>query len=642
MRHLHEVRPDVRRQAAAGHPAHRRVIVIADPHAANIGRGEADKPGIAPVLAGAGLAGHRPVLDARIVTGTDRGVHHAGQHGVHVGGIILRIHTFGLRRRLLEQHVAARIRHLGDDVGLHSPPAGLEHAVGAGDLPEAHFLAAEGERGIGLQRAPDAEPLGEFRHPFGIGLVAKLGGNRIRRARQRLAQRHRADILAVIVHRPPLADADRAVVEHVIRRVAVFEGQGVHERFEAGARLALGLRHAVEGRCLVVGAARHRDDTAIRAEDQRSGLRRLQRRAVLRQPLGHARLHAGLQLRINRQRHHGVAGNTRQHGGQPLGRDIQHIAKLGIIDRRLDDVDLRLQRGLLFLARDEPLGAHLAQHIALTVFRPGKVLAQVQLRGRLGQRRQQRGFRNGHLLRRLAEIVARGRIDAVEARAEIHPVEIQAQDLVLGHPLFELAGERDFLRLALHRLAGMQHQVLHQLLRDCRSAGDRLAGHGIRRRCAHDGRLVGAVMLVEPLVFRCDKRLRHMARQILHVDGTAIARTLHRQRLATGVDELDRRLAVGVPEFGNVGGQLRHAIVQAVPLPRRPQPAHQQDRRYRDQHIAHRRALPAQESRGRNAHDAGHLGRGGKLVAHVCRAFSGCLAEPAVKREPNSKKITAG
>jgi hypothetical protein len=53
----HEVAPDVRRDIAADHAVHRPVVVVAHPHARRPVGGEAHEPGVAPALAGAGLAG---------------------------------------------------------------------------------------------------------------------------------------------------------------------------------------------------------------------------------------------------------------------------------------------------------------------------------------------------------------------------------------------------------------------------------------------------------------------------------------------------------------------------------------------------------------------------------------------------------
>ena len=71
---LHEIVEDVRRQAAAGRLVHRRIVVIADPHAADQIGGEADEPGVVEILRRAGLAGGGPFVEPRRLAG-------AGRHG---------------------------------------------------------------------------------------------------------------------------------------------------------------------------------------------------------------------------------------------------------------------------------------------------------------------------------------------------------------------------------------------------------------------------------------------------------------------------------------------------------------------------------------------------------------------------------
>ena len=56
----HEFVPGLRRQRAAGDLLHRRAVVIAEPDAGGEIGGIADEPGVARILAGAGLAGGRP------------------------------------------------------------------------------------------------------------------------------------------------------------------------------------------------------------------------------------------------------------------------------------------------------------------------------------------------------------------------------------------------------------------------------------------------------------------------------------------------------------------------------------------------------------------------------------------------------
>src|SRR5262249_61105149 len=78
----HKARPDVDRQAAAGCLLGRRGIVIAHPNASDEMAGIADEPGVAEILAGAGLARGRPARKLRFLRGAgdERLAHHRIHH----------------------------------------------------------------------------------------------------------------------------------------------------------------------------------------------------------------------------------------------------------------------------------------------------------------------------------------------------------------------------------------------------------------------------------------------------------------------------------------------------------------------------------------------------------------------------------
>src|SRR5262249_52249684 len=83
MRGAPEPRPDVDRQAAAGCLLGRGGIVVAEPDAGDEMAGIADEPGVAEILAGAGLAGGLPARELRLLrgAGNERLAHHRIHHG---------------------------------------------------------------------------------------------------------------------------------------------------------------------------------------------------------------------------------------------------------------------------------------------------------------------------------------------------------------------------------------------------------------------------------------------------------------------------------------------------------------------------------------------------------------------------------
>src|SRR5580704_12986868 len=78
----HEPAPDFHRQAAADCLLGRRIIVVAEPDAGDEAGGVADEPGVAEILAGAGLAGGEPARQVSAARGAagERLVHHGVHH----------------------------------------------------------------------------------------------------------------------------------------------------------------------------------------------------------------------------------------------------------------------------------------------------------------------------------------------------------------------------------------------------------------------------------------------------------------------------------------------------------------------------------------------------------------------------------
>jgi len=86
--------------------------------------------------------------------------------------------------------------------------------------------------------------------------------------------------------------------------------------------------------------------------------------------------------------------------------------------------------------------------------------------------------------RRDPEIAVRGGVNAVGAGAQIDPVQIDFEDLVLGEPMFEPQCQQGFADFAREAPLGCQEQVLCQLLGDRAAAFDDAAGGEIGQRRA--------------------------------------------------------------------------------------------------------------------------------------------------------------
>ncbi len=144
-----------------------------------------------------------------------------------------------------------------------------------------------------------------------------------------------------------------------------------------------------------------------------------------------------------------------------------------------------------------------------------------------------------------AEIAPRRRLDAIGARAEIDPVEIHFEDLVLGVLLLQPQREQHFLHLALQRPVGLQEQVLRQLLGQRRAALREAAMHQVGRHGAGQADRVDAEMRIEAAVLDRHHRLRDIGRHLVQPDRLAAGHAAIGEQPAVGRDDLDVGRAVG-------------------------------------------------------------------------------------------------
>lgn len=86
------------------------------------------------------------------------------------------------------------------------------------------------------------------------------------------------------------------------------------------------------------------------------------------------------------------------------------------------------------------------------------------------------GFVQGHVTRRFAEITVGGGVDAKGTGAEINPVEVEFEDLLLGQLGLQPDRQDDLLDLARDGSFRLEEQILGKLLGDGRTALDDAAG----------------------------------------------------------------------------------------------------------------------------------------------------------------------
>ena len=343
---------------------------------------------------------------------------------------------------------------------------GLVAAIGEGregarQLQQRNLRGAERQRGVVDELRGDAHALGGLDHLRRADFGGQLRRDGVERGGERVGDRHLAAELVVVVRRRPIADLRRLVVDDRLRPPALFERGRIDEGFEGRARLALGVDGPVELALVVVPPADDGADRAGAVESDECALRNILRRAVDR--LADDRLGLFLQPEVDRRLDDDVLGDVRRQIGQiahhHVGGIVLAASPVGAGGRRF----LGLRRRQL-LGRDEVLRGHCLEDDEGAGLGAFGVAHRRETRGRLEQPGERGGFRKRDLAGVLVEIAPRRRLHAGRARAEIDPVQIHLQDLVLGELRLQPERQHRFLDLALDRLVGCQKDVLGELL----------------------------------------------------------------------------------------------------------------------------------------------------------------------------------
>src|SRR5207249_5505549 len=104
-------------------------------------------------------------------------------------------------------------------------------------------------------------------------------------------------------------------------------------------------------------------------------------------------------------------------------------------------------------------------------------------------------------------IASRSHLNAPRSATEVGRVEIKLEDFVLGeHPL-QRGGNNHLPYLALVGNLLADQQVLHHLLRYCRTALRSARLCQVPDKSANQRAFIDAIVLIEALVFSCDKGL---------------------------------------------------------------------------------------------------------------------------------------
>ena len=207
-------------------------------------------------------------------------------------------------------------------------------------------------------------------------------------------------------------------------------------------------------------------------------------------------------------------------------------------------------RLLAFLNRQKACLHHLGQHAVGALSCHGRVGGRRIPGGRLQEAREQGGFNDGHVARRLGEEPSRRRLDTVRSGAEVHPVEVQLQDVAFAEAHLQPQRQHQFLELASPCALGAQEQVLGELLRQRRAAlrDPPLAQVG-EGRTHHAGGIEPPV-LEEASVLRGNYRIDEMAREKIDRHIGIAGPALAQQRAVPGQNPHDWRLLLEAQSHG--------------------------------------------------------------------------------------------
>lgn len=162
--------------------------------------------------------------------------------------------------------------------------------------------------------------------------------------------------------------------------------------------------------------------------------------------------------------------------------------------------------------------------------------------------------------RRLAEVSARRRFDAVIPVAEVHRVQICVEDLLLGIALFETDGNRGLANLARERAGRCELLETHQLLRQGAPSLENATRAPVAPGGLHDSHGVETVMRVEAPILDRQERVDHVGRHAVEWNVDAL---FHEEGEHLPVLPVEDDGALGMrPDFGErsrVPQLTRHA-----------------------------------------------------------------------------------
>ena len=208
-----------------------------------------------------------------------------------------------------------------------------------------------------------------------------------------------------------------------------------------------------------------------------------------------------------------------------------------------------------------PDGDHGLQHDIAPGDRPVEVDGRGIARRGLDQAGEQRRFRDREIAGALAEISARRRLDAVQAVAEVHLVQVHLEDLVLAVHLLEVRREDHFLELPAVGLVAAEEALPGELLRDGAAAFGAPSLLQVLQDRRGDANAVNAAVLVEALVLDRHHRLDQVRRDLPERNVDALFLEDGERRFVGRVEDRRRLRHVADTAERAAVGQARGEVV---------------------------------------------------------------------------------
>ena len=171
MSRQHVFLPQTRRKAAAGHPGHGRIVIIAEPHACHQIGAVADKPSVTEILARACLAGDG-ATDIRRTAGSL--FDHPGQHLVEAGDITQSDDAPGAGTHALVKNFSLRGAYFLDTMGPDAIAFIGKRRIGSRHLDQRSLAGAQCQSRAARQMGRQTKTARRFMNLVAARLFAEL------------------------------------------------------------------------------------------------------------------------------------------------------------------------------------------------------------------------------------------------------------------------------------------------------------------------------------------------------------------------------------------------------------------------------------------------------------------------------------